>query len=434
MEDVYEALAKAGTAFKLPSPWHNIPCDPSFFCLPSDKASLLTELQRQFSDADLIKAGVATIDAANTVVLHPQLVVDGVPIWAIRTKPNQKPTALIAQMNTVGKVTWAAYSAFQDHRQSELIAATDDHVVVAYSMTDVAILRSIGFAAVPGGNWNRLTKPQLDFLCQKLRIISSPKPNTFGAASIGTEETGPLSLILANWSLTAFDRTDIAAAQVSWSHLVDLHRYLKLDFDTFGLWKPSEEHLKQLGYQLQYQNVKRVRAGLLDGMGENATAIDAGLIVKRSPAQTIVEAFRAWQQSERNSMNQIGRQKAYEQFCELVDRQRFDPLVEEALLASNPLERNAELALAETSRLLQPQVQLLTEKIRRSIGEKGTRAGNTITKEELEPVLALSDRLLALTEGVQACRRNKPTKTVMSLKPMAARSKPSASKPKKSPR
>jgi hypothetical protein len=445
MEDIYEALAQAGSAYKLPSPWHNIPCDPSFFCLPDDKAALLAELQRQFSAADLTKAGVVTTGATNIVVWHPDLVVVGVPIWAIRSKPNQKPTALIAQLRTVGKNTWVVHSAFQDHRQSKLVAAADDQVVVAYSMTDVAILRSIGLAVVPGGRWNRLTKSQLDFLCRKLRITSqSLPPATLGAAwmwpeatgpkATGPKQTQPLSLILANWSLAAVDPTDSGAATTSWAHLGELYRHLELAFETFGLWKPSQSYLKQLGYQLEYQDVKLVRAGLLNSMAEDATAMDADLSVKRPPARTIVEAYRAWQLAERNPMNPVGRQKAYEQLFELLDRQRFDPLLEEALQASNPLERNAELALAETSRLLQPLAQVLTEKIRRSIAEKGTRAGSIITKEELEQVLALSDSLLALTHGVIACRRNKPAKTSTSLKPQAARSRPSASVPQKLPR
>jgi hypothetical protein len=453
-EDIYEALAQAGSAYQLPSPWHRIPCDPSFFVLPDDKATLLAKLQRQFTDADLIQAGVVTTGAAQTVVWHPQLDVAGAPIWAIRAKPNQKPTALISQLHTVGKKTWAVVSAFQDHRQTELIAAADDQVVVAYSMRDAAILRSIGLAVVPGGPWNRLNKPQLDFLCRKLRIPSqSPPPDTLGAAwmwpgAMGPEEPGPkvtgpkepgpkvthpLSLILANWSLAAVDLTDSGAATTSWAHLVELYRHLELAFETFGLWKPSEKHLKQLGYQLQYQDVNQVRAWLLNCMAESATAMNANPRVKRPPARTLVEAFRAWQLAERNWMNPVVRQKAYEQLCELIDRQRFDPLVEEALQASDPLERNAGLALAETSRLLQPLVMLLTEKIRRSIAEKGTRAGSILTKEELTQVLGLSDRLLALTEGVQECRRNKPasksTKTSNSLKPKAERSRPLASKP-----
>lgn len=445
MEDVYEALAQAGSAYQLPSPWHHIPCDPSFFCLPGNKAALLADLRRQFSDADLIQAGVVTSDATKTVVWHPQLVVGDVPIWAIRTRPNQKPTALIAQLKNVGKNTWAVRAALQDYRQSSLLAAADEQVVVAYSMPDAAILRSLGFVAVPGGSWNRLTRQQLDFLCQKLRITSpAPQPNTFGAAGMGPEKTaptktaptkkGPLSLILANWSLAAFAATDIGAATTSWSHLQELNRNLELAFDTFELWKPSAQHLQQLGYQLQYQDFKQVRAGLLNCMAEDATAIDADFRVKRPTARTITEALRVWQRAERNAMNPVGRQKAYEQFCELIDRQRFDPLIEEALRAQNPLERNAELALAETSRLLQPQVQLLTEKIRRSIGEKGARAGSILTKEEWEPVLQLTDRLIALMEGVHACRRHKPTKTITSLNPPESRSAPSASKPKKSSR
>ena len=132
-------------------------------------------------------------------------------------------------------------------------------------------------------------------------------------------------------------------------------------------------------------------------------------------------------------MNQVGSQKAFEQLCELHDRQLFDPLIAEAMQASDPLERNALLALAETSRLVQPQVLLLTEKIRRNIGEKGTRASSIISKEEMASVLALSDRVIALTKGVQECRRNNATKKVQSLKPSAVRSKPSTSTPKNSP-
>jgi hypothetical protein len=444
MENIYEALALAGSAYQLPSPWHNIPCDPAFFCLPHDKAALLAELQRKFSAADLVQAGIVTMGAAKTLVWHPQLVDVGVPIWAIRTMPNLKPTALIAQLKTLGKKTWAVRSALQDHRQSKLMAAADE-VVVAYSMTDAAILRSLGLVAVPGGHWHRLAKPQLDYLCQQLRITSrSPQPDTLGAAwkgpaMTGPEEKLPLSLTLANWSLAAVDPTDSGAAMTSWAHLVELYRHLDLAFDTFGLWKPRDSYLQQLGYQLRYHDVQQVRAGLLNSMAEDATAMDADLSVKRPPASTIVEAFRAWEQAERNSMNPVGRQQAYEQLFELLDRQRFDPLVEEALQTSNLLERNTELALAETSRLLQPLVLVLSEKIRRSIGEKGTRAGSIITKEELEQVLALSDRQLALTEGVLACRRNKPAKTSTSLKPPAERSRPSASRPlgsrpQKSPR
>jgi len=428
MEDVFEALVQTGSAYKLPSPWQDISCDQAFFCLPSDKTSLLAELRQQFSDADLIKAGVVSIDAGDIVSLHHRLLVDGAPVWAIRTAPNQKPTTLIAQMQSLGNNTWEVCSALQDHPQSKLIAAADDHVVLAYSMTDMAILRSIGFAAIPGGDWHRLSKGQLNYLCQRFRIgLPAPKLK-------GPEETGPLSLILANWSLATVDRTDIRAATSSWSHLVELHQFLNLDFDTLGMWKPSEKRLKGLGYRLQYQNVKRIRAELLNSMDEDATAMELNLLIKRSPAPTYIDAYRAWQQAERNSMNQFGRQKAYDQFCELVERQRFDPLVEEALQASDPLERNAELALAETSRLLQQQVQVLTENIRRSISEKGTRAGDILTKEQLESVLALSDCVIDLTKGVQGCRRNKPTKTVKLLNPTAVRSKPSASKPKKSPR
>jgi hypothetical protein len=131
-------------------------------------------------------------------------------------------------------------------------------------------------------------------------------------------------------------------------------------------------------------------------------------------------------------MNQVGSQNAFELLCELHESQRFDPLVAEAMQASDALERNALLTLAETSRLVQPQVLLITEKLRRSIGEKGTRVSNVVSKEEMASVLAQVDRVIALTKGVQACRQHKPTKKALGLKSSEPLSKPSASTPKNS--
>jgi hypothetical protein len=432
MEQVYEAIAKASQAYTLPAPWQNVPCDPAFMRLPTDSAALLAELRKQFPDERLVQAGVVAVDATGSVALIPQIAAGVDPLWAIRCQSDQEVTAFIAQLHTVGKRDWPLATALRDPKQSEAIVAADGQIIVAYSMPDLAILRSLGMAAVPGSHWRRLSKPQLDFLCQTLGIAPhAPAPL---AASVETITQGAGSLVLANWSMATMDRTDVDAATTSWSHLVELHRYLELSFDDFGLWKPSQQTLKRLEFQLQYQDVRQVHAGLLEGIGQDATAIDVDLGPKRPVPKSIVEAYRAWRQADRDAVNPVARRKAYDQLCELLDRQRFDPLVEEALRATNPLERNAEIALAETSRLLQPQILLLTEKIRHSIGENGTRAGNTITQEELDQVLALSDRLMALTQGVQACRRNQPAKMVKSLKPTAVRCAPSASSQKKSPR
>ncbi len=435
MEDVYEFIVKASQTFTLPSPWQTVPCDPAFIRLPTDRRALLAELRQQFPDERLVQAGVVTMDTSGNVSLVPQLAAGVAPIWVIRRESDRKLTAIIAEMNLVGKNAWALAAAFQDPRQRDLIGGGEGRIVVAYSMQDLAILRSIGLAAVPGGNWCRLTKPQLDFLCEALGITPrSSGPPTKWAKAMELIKPRTVPLILANWSLAGMDRTDVAAATTSWSHLVELYRHLDLTFDHFGLWKPSHESLAQLEFQLRYLDVEAVCDALLEGIGEDSITIDAGLGPNQPEPQSIVESYRAWRRADRDAMNPPARQKAFAKLCELLDQKRFDPLVEEALRATSALERNAEIALAETSRLLQPQLLLLAEKIRRSIGENGTRTVNSISKEELEPVLALSDRLLALTQGVQACRRNQPAKLIKVLKPRGVRCKRSASSEKKSPR
>lgn len=308
MEDVFEAIVKASQAYTLPSPWQNIPCDPAFIRLPTDGASLLAELRRQFSDELLINAGAETVDAEGNVGLSENLVADDAPVWAIRSNPDQKVTALVTQMKSLGNDEWALATAMRDHRQYDLIADAEEQIVVAYSMQDLAILRSLGIAAVPGGNWDQLSKPQLDFLCEILRIAPrAPVSSTLGPEELKPQVTRARYLTVANWSLATMDSADVVAVTTSWAHLVEIYSYLDLSFGTLGLWKPSEKNLKQLRFQAQYMDVQNLCARLLEGMEEDSSAIDADLYAKPHPPQSVVDAHRAWQVADRDKEIPVGR-------------------------------------------------------------------------------------------------------------------------------
>jgi hypothetical protein len=371
------------------------------------------------------------------VTWHPQLAVAGAPIWAVRAKPNDKPTALIAGCTSLGGKPWAVIAAFQDHRQRKLIAAADNCVVVAYAMSDLAILRSLGIAAVPGRSWNSLTKPQLDFLCATFQITSwSSPPKTLGTQHCNppqSAETRELSLILANWSVAAFNAAHLDAAQTTWSHLAQLFRNLDLTNESFiGLCSPSADDLARLRDQLRYQDVSQIRAGLLTCLADNTKSLETELRPPSPPANTYVEAWREWQAAVANPRLAFGGQEACDRYRELVERQRFEPLHDQALRTVDPLERNLTFALVELSRLQHDEAQALSGKMYRNFRQG--RAGSLNTEEDLGPLLALTDRALALTKGVLECRRYQSTLTLADRKPKAASSTPSASPPTESPR
>ena len=416
MKKIYEAIVQAGRPYKLPGHWNHVPCDRDFFRLPADRAAILAGLRQQFTDADLLGSGVVIKpgegSGAGGLQWHPSLVADQVPIWAIRAQDEAEPTQLIANMGTVGQKTWSLIVALGDHRQSQLIYEADGQVVVAYSMADLAILRSVGIAAVPGDNWSSLSKPQLAALCRAMEnagaAATRPSP---GAAMPVSHSTGPASLIVANWSLSSLGREPIAAATATWTHLAQLHKHLDLPFDSFGCWTPTQKDLDRLAYQVRYREIAQIRTSLLGSIEQDSLAIDAEDYVEPRPVTTIADALRAWRRAEGDAATSpAARQQAYEHLCELIERQRFTPLMEEALQVTSPPVRNAEILLAETGRLLAPQMLLLTEKLRRSVGEKGTQTEGGFSKDEFKQVLELIDRQLKLTEVVQACRGHRPVK------------------------
>ena len=92
----------------------------------------------------------------------------------------------------------------------------------------------------------------------------------------------------------------------------------------------------------------------------------------------------------------------------------FDPLVEQALESIRPTRAQclADLGGNESARATAGSAANRKDPPQHR-RKRNAELGNVISKEELDSVLALSDRVIALTKGVQACRQHKPTKKVL---------------------
>jgi len=153
-EQIYSCIAKMGLPIALPKPWLRLRCDLDFFRMPSADVVLET-LATQFSTVDLVAAGVTSLIDGARLGLNPALT-DSI-VWALRDKPGGPPFQLLANMRCLDPKGWSFSAILCDCRTQRLIRRNHDQIIVVVSMSDLAIVRSLGLAAVPADGLLDLT-------------------------------------------------------------------------------------------------------------------------------------------------------------------------------------------------------------------------------------------------------------------------------------
>lgn len=438
VEQVYEYLLEAGSPVTFSSLWQELPCDPSFFRLPPDTASLLESLQSKFEVADLAASGAMLFDDQIAGRLNPLLsAADGI-IWALREKPQAPPFQLVANLASIHPKKWSFRSTFFDCRTAALIEAACDQVAVAFSMTDLAILSSLKIPTVPADKLSRLSGKGLQMFSEALYLEGRATGHfTEAALPMGAPSQfvgQPRSLKLFAWSVKSLSQGDSSAAEKVWEHLGDLQEYLGLPFDEFQLWKPTVAELTRLSFIADLNLWEDLRNFLLEGPDDHSQSL---LIAKkqRLPPDSLAEAVHKWGQTQSQKSDQASRQAAWKNVQAAHEQQLYGPLLDQAVRTTDPTERNLVTMLASMSRLLHPQLLTMAETIGRQIGERGASVQSLVPKDEFLQVMAMADRVMALTQGIQACRQKKLFQPGAVCRPRTIKfaGPKSASPPRKSP-
>lgn len=439
VEKVYEYLSAAGSRVVLPGPWQGLPCHRSFFQLPPDSRALLQGLQKKFEVNDLVDSGVVQLDEQGVAVINPLLSSADTIIWALRQRRNDPPFQLVANLKSIHPKKWSFTAPFFDGRTVALINQSDDRVAVAFSMSDIAILSSLKIPVVPVDGLLRLPGNRLDQLCKLLRLESKTDAKSkaqvaaSGKASAVVER--PLSLTLYAWSVESLKQSDSSQSDQLWKYLGDLQEHLRLPLYDFQRLNPTEQELARLRFIIQHRRWWDVRAAMLDGPYERTQSLFTDKSRRRPFPDSLSEVLKAWRRTQNQISDVASRKAAWNLVQSVHDQQIVAPLTDQAQRTNDPTERNLLTLLAGMSRLLHPQLLMLGERAGQAVGERGTNALNAIPKDEFQQVMAVADRVMALTQGVQACRQKKPFQIigVPRPKPMKAASKESGSTPTKSP-
>lgn len=409
IEKVFEYVVATGRDYILPGAWRGLECDRTFFRPKVNSAALLEQLQGKFAVGDLINSGVVRRDDDGSVVLHPALSSPDSVLWALYAKPKSPPFQIVADLQYVRKMPAPFAAPFQDFRTATLIKHRDDRVAVAFSMSDLAILRSLEIPSIPACGLYRLDRPDLERFCRVLKIVRDDVID-FPTGKPVPDTTGGRSLVLIDWSVERMEACVQTHAEELWSYWTDLKRHLKLAIADFLRLQPTTAELAAQRCLVEHGWWDQVREEILDGHHVNARSLHIEKSPPRPLHATLSDARSNYRRklSSPDPLNPRGaaaaRLQAWADVQTHYEQQLLEPLIQLACDTHDPLERNLLLMMADVCRLLHPQMAQLSERVSRVYGEHGV--GGAISQEEFQQLIAVMDRMMALHQGIQTCRKN----------------------------
>ena len=414
--EVYEFVAAAGNRLTLPGHWKGLPCDSSFFHLAGDPGALLKALQKEFEAADLIESGVVQVDQEGISFLNSRLSTGNAIVWALRQRPETPPFDLVADLKSINPKNWSFVSPFFVHRIQSLIDEADNRILVAFSMSDLAIFSSLNLPAVPADGLAQMPSDRLEMFSKVLYRDGETDGMTLPGSLAGTPETAkePRSLIFFDRSLELLGQGVLSEVEQTWKYMGDVLEFLGLPLDDFQIVKPTDKELARLRFIIEHGRWKDVRTALLDGPFEKAPTLLRDRSPRRPLPDSVSQGLKAWRRTQNQSSDAASRKAAWNEVLALLDRQIFDPLTAQAKGLTDPTERNLVMTVAIMSRLLHPQLLMMGERVGRAIGDRGANAMGTISKDEFNQVMAVADRVTALTNGVLTCRQSQPFRRMRS--------------------
>jgi hypothetical protein len=127
-------------------------------------------------------------------------------------------------------------------------------------------------------------------------------------------------------------------------------------------------------------------------------------------SETFAELHQLSYEGSHRDSNQ--RKRVWEKLQQQFDQAIVAPLVDDAMRASDPLGRNLRLAAAQLSRVFHTTAAAVGESISMAIAESGDRQTEAIPAERIGNLLAMSDKILKITQEIVRCEPSSKVKVI----------------------
>lgn len=436
--DIYDWLAQQGVPSRLPGIWRNLPCHPGFFDLAGEPTARLSALQTAFAVDDLLRARVVQRDDAGNVTLSPPFAQETQWILALRQKSDAKPLDLLIDGQLLSRRYYSWGAVLADYRIPAMLENFGKQLLVTTSPADLAVAWSCGIPAIPPTWLHQIGGKPLSALCETLGI---PRSNEFAPSrhpSGSKTESKPaearsswdsMSLVFADWSLATLDVAPVAEIASIVQHFCSLHQHLGLAVDDFAVWRPSPDDIAAFQFCAQYGDSTDIANIMTERLDDRCELIIAPGRTTRQKPSSVSEATSTLLSVLCDAPDEHWRQVAWKDAHELLETEIVAPLIRAGQSVQDPIRRNLIDTLANISRVLHPQALAIAAKFAVATRKHGLGSLPVVPHEELQQLLVLTDRIIALSQEIEPCLIKKPCKlsALRARKPRSTSGKSSAS-------
>lgn len=426
-----------------PSSWKFLDSRLSLFHALAECGNLLEELRADYTDDELVAAGIAQRDSSNHVVLTTTLTALDQSVLLVRDLHSNAAIDVLTEWGPLGGGP-AVFS-----RDGELIQVAEEEgplFFAAFSLADVAVLRTCGIPATLANGLDTLSPSDVQRLCKTFRIEMEQSFRSFEAEDEGPDspidEPDPLDAMndaSSDGEVSASDPSDEShpaspvgppsrmLVLVGWQpasvseqipeQLPKVADYFQILKEHMGIvpghvrvWRPPEGDMRRFEFYVQHGDLPRLREAMLDSIydcledlspysprWERAAAEDKSLPAVLSRIYQL-----ARQQQPSTYVRDMRREWARVE--QALDEQLFQPLMEEALLALDPQERNLRLAAATIGRQAHVQALAFSVQTTLAIRSRGIHSLDPFPHDGLKDVLKLGKQVIELYREIKKCQ------------------------------
>mgnify|MGYP006969358248 CR=1 FL=1 len=429
----------------------------------SDTDEIVNSLAEEFSPADLIESGLLAVQGDGTLTLVSALS-GGTPFIVLRDAGTGQPYDLLTDTGCLAADALPIFQILRDAHTQQLLQEGPGLLVLAFSVAQVALLRSCGLASTLATGLDDFPLEHLDRLCETFGLSSlrsglrmfpeerdailgiSTNPdvvdpllpameaigrddeNSESQTAPGTDapsdnvplETAQAYLVVLSWSPLQLSSAPPGALQAALDHLNELQRHLELDLEDIILWEVDEDFLERLQFIAERRSAALFRDVVRDAVEDSETRVaDFG---KEKPpvigppkeyASALARLQGASAAGRSGALTPIEKGYARKRVLQLLHEQVLGPLHEFALAAEDPVERNILVAFAELSTLFHLNSISLGEQLSRYTVQSMLEQGIQLPQDQYKNILAMAGRLIAMANVRQQC--NPPKATIIEV-------------------
>lgn len=395
--EVYRFLAQQGTAPELPGIWNTLPCHPAFLQLSDDPPNLVAKLQAHCGADQLRDAAAVTVDVQGVASLNPKLSCRNSLLLPIHTTSLSLPSDVITGDCGTLRGHWTFPAVLDDLRMQEL-QGTKDYLLGVRTLQEMALFWSLRLPAVTVSGLDAMRGKHIDAFCHALRL-----PRRRGQSWTSSEL--PLKLVLVEWSPLSLRLEQTLEMDAVGTHLINLHDKLGIPLEQdCQIWRPTEDELSSIRFRWEHGDQRDVQEAMLESLDNSCRPLIGAADLASVDPQSYGAAVEDWITARDNTTDTVRQQAAWKRVQKLQESQLIQPLLARAQETIEPLTQSRLLALADMSRLIHNQALLLSAGLSRAIGDQGATAASMYPKQEFQQVMALADRIAALTTENKACR------------------------------